>query len=81
MFTVKIVKANSEERIIEATEVFRDQDRGLIIQQTNDTILISTGGNQYDLNYRPKRSDEPGLDHARVYVMNRYGSTVADYSV
>lgn len=77
MFTVKHVKANGEEFIVECASFFADRVEGSMTHRfrTFDTPYVS-------MDYTGLWLGEPmtdSIDCETIYVMNRYGATVATH--
>jgi hypothetical protein len=85
MLTVKIIKPNNDETLLEAREVSRDS-RGILLQTDTDTILFGRSGDMMSLDGASACADmnlaaaaQLQCSNATAYVMNRFGATVATY--
>jgi hypothetical protein len=84
MLSVKIIRPDRHEIVFEAREIEREAS-GILIQTDNDTLFYGPGGARMALDatcrHKDKWGEEPLAETATAYVMNRYGNTVATYSL
>jgi hypothetical protein len=84
MLSVKIIRPDRHEIVFEAREVEREAS-GILVQTDNDTLFYGPEGAMMSLDatcrQKDKWGDEPRAETATVYVMNRYGNTIATYTL
>lgn len=93
MFTVKVVRPNGNEDLYEALDITKETDALIMmIGDHRECVEIGRGGQLTGVasaeldgdSERPsvlRGRTQEHLELATVYVMNRYGSTVATYQI
>lgn len=83
MFTLKIVRSDGTEELVECTHVGKERN-GLLVQHENATSFRGPAGMSYALDCslrdpNQNSASDPRQITATAYVMNRFGATVATY--
>jgi hypothetical protein len=80
MLTIKIVQSDKDEEEIFEASLVNKEANGLLCQTDHNTLFIGPGGAHMALDWDGRNN--PQLcqkSRCVVYVMNRFGATVASY--
>jgi len=77
MLTVKYQGLDASEEVFEAVRVTRPKHDGPIIAVLPDDVGGPLHGGERHINFTPLGEDGGHVEH--VWVMNRFGTTVASY--